>query len=141
MNGDVLVFAQVMTIIVASTGAFVAIGLGARMLWRAGSRVRSRALPPVDDTRMDRLEAAVDAIAIEVERISESQRYTVSLLSERLPAQSDAVGELQAGSSLTPERRVGTLNLLSELGTTLTMQRRLGYQPGVKRDDGAGASA
>ena len=36
MNGDVLVFAQVMTIIVTSTGAFVAIGLGARMLWRAG---------------------------------------------------------------------------------------------------------
>jgi hypothetical protein len=50
-------------------------------------------------------------------------------------------GELQADSSLTPERRVGTLNLLSELGTTLTMQRRLGYQPGVKRDDSAGASA
>ena len=50
-------------------------------------------------------------------------------------------GDLQAGSSLTPERRVGTLNLLSELGTTLTMQRRLGYEAGVKRDDGAGASA
>ena len=50
-------------------------------------------------------------------------------------------GELQAGSNLTPERRVGTLNLLSELGTTLTMQRRLGYQSGVKRDDSAGASA
>ena len=45
---------------------------------------------------MERLEAAVDAIAIEVERISESQRYTVGLLSERLPAQSDRVGELQA---------------------------------------------
>ena len=85
MEGDVLVFAQVMTVIVASTGAFVAIGLGARMLWRAGSRAKSKAVPPVDDTRLDRLEAAVDAIAIEVERISESQRYTVSLLSDRLP--------------------------------------------------------
>ena len=94
MNGDVLVFAQVMTIIVVSTGAFVAIGLGARMLWRAGSRVKSRAVVPVDDTRLDRLEAAVDAIAIEVERISESQRYTVGLLSERLPSRSDQVGEL-----------------------------------------------
>jgi transcriptional regulator with XRE-family HTH domain len=50
-------------------------------------------------------------------------------------------GELEAGSSLPPERRVDTLNLLSELGTTLTMQRRLGHQQGVSLDDSAGASA
>ena len=50
-------------------------------------------------------------------------------------------GEADAGSSLPPERRVGTLNLLSELGTTLTMQRRLGHQRVVTVDDGAGASA
>jgi hypothetical protein len=50
-------------------------------------------------------------------------------------------GELEAGSTLPPERRVGTLNLLSELGTTLTMQRRLGRQRGVELDDSAGASA
>ena len=50
-------------------------------------------------------------------------------------------GDLQAGSNLPAERRVGTLNLLSELGTTLTMQRRLGRQPGVKLDDSPGASA
>lgn len=50
-------------------------------------------------------------------------------------------GELQAGSSLPTERRVGTLNLLSELGTTLTMQRRLAHQRDVELDDSAGASA
>ena len=50
-------------------------------------------------------------------------------------------GEQQPGSSLAPERRVGTLNLLSELGNTLTMQRRLGYQPSIKLDDSTGASA
>src|ERR1051326_8674955 len=33
-------------------------------------------------------------------------------------------GESLAGSSLPAERRVGTLNLLSELGATLTLQRR-----------------
>jgi hypothetical protein len=50
-------------------------------------------------------------------------------------------GEREAGSSLPPERRVGTLNLLSELGTTLTMQRRLdGHRPG-RVDDGSSASA
>ena len=34
-------------------------------------------------------------------------------------------GESEQGSDVPPERRVGTLNLLSELGTTLTLQRRL----------------
>ena len=34
-------------------------------------------------------------------------------------------GETDHGSGLPAERRVGTLNLLSELGTALTLQRRL----------------
>ena len=105
MNGDVLVFAQVMTVIVASTGAFVGIGLISRMLWRAGSRAKQRTVAPVDDSRLERLEAAVDAIAIEVERISESQRFTVALLSDRLPPRSDRVGELPVAGSM---KRVNT---------------------------------
>lgn len=105
MDNDVLVFAQVMTVIVMSTGAFVAIGLGARLLWRAGSRMKPHVLPPMDDSRLERLEAAVDAIAIEVERISESQRFTVNLLSDRLPPRSDRVGELAAPGSM---KRVNT---------------------------------
>jgi hypothetical protein len=100
MDGDVLVFAQVMTVIVGSTGAFVAIGLIARMLWRAGSRTKQRTVAPVDDARMERLEAAVDAIAIEVERISESQRFTVGLLSDRLPPRTDRVNELPSPNSV-----------------------------------------
>jgi hypothetical protein len=41
-------------------------------------------------------------------------------------------GDTEAGTSLPTERRVGTLNLLSELGTTLTMQRRLqAHRPAV----------
>ena len=42
-------------------------------------------LPPssaISDDRMMRLEAAVESIAIEVERISEGQRFTTKLLSE-----------------------------------------------------------
>jgi hypothetical protein len=38
-------------------------------------------------------------------------------------------GESEPASQLPPERRVGTLNLLSELGTTLTLQRRLSVGP------------
>lgn len=37
----------------------------------------------VADGRLERLEHAVDAIALEIERISEGQRFTTKLLSEQ----------------------------------------------------------
>jgi len=37
-------------------------------------------------SRLDRLEHAVDAIAIEVERVSESQRFVAKVLVERPPS-------------------------------------------------------
>jgi hypothetical protein len=36
--------------------------------------------------RLQRMEQAIDSIAIEVERISEGQRFTTKLLAERVPA-------------------------------------------------------
>lgn len=42
--------------------------------------------PAALDERLTRIEQAVDAIAIEVERMSESHRFTSRLLAERLPA-------------------------------------------------------
>ena len=39
-------------------------------------------LAPVSDERMARLEMAVESIALEVERISEGQRFTTKLLSD-----------------------------------------------------------
>ncbi|HEU4990100.1 MAG: hypothetical protein KGL93_05925 [Gemmatimonadota bacterium] len=43
----------------------------------------ARALPPEADQRLARIEQAVDAIALEVERISEGQRFTTRLLADR----------------------------------------------------------
>jgi len=40
------------------------------------------AIPPEVVGRLERIEQAVDAISIEVERISEGQRFTTQLLSE-----------------------------------------------------------
>lgn len=40
-------------------------------------------IAPATDARLDRIEHAVEAIAVEVERISEGQRFTTKLLSER----------------------------------------------------------
>ena len=54
---------------------------------RMKAREQQHSLPStrVED-RLDRIEQAVDAIAIEVERMSESQRFTTRLLTERLPS-------------------------------------------------------
>ena len=55
----------------------------ARNMWRRGSRqVAGVVASPESAQRMERLEQAVDAIAIEIERVSEGQRYMTRLLGE-----------------------------------------------------------
>jgi hypothetical protein len=41
------------------------------------------AIPPDVAMRLERMETAIDSIAVEVERISEGQRFTTKLLSEK----------------------------------------------------------
>ncbi len=94
---ETLVFAQVMTVIVMSTAAFVAIGLGTRILWRKGSVVTPPRDAHYDEDRQRRLETAVDAIAIEVERISEAQRFMVGLLSDPISVRRGERTELASG--------------------------------------------
>jgi uncharacterized coiled-coil protein SlyX len=70
----------------------------ARLLWKRGSRMPDAPpsqLPADSTRRFDQLEHAVDAIAIEVERISENQRYLTKLLSE--PRPNVAVGAGRGG--------------------------------------------
>jgi hypothetical protein len=55
----------------------------ARRIWRGGRRGA-----PVDlesSPRLQRMEQAIESIAIEVERIGEAQRFTTKLLAERQP--------------------------------------------------------
>lgn len=106
MSPDVIEFAQVMIVTLTSVAGFIAIGLGTRVLWRMGSRPSKRSLPdPAVREELQRLQTAVDAIAIEVERISEAQRFTVTLLSKGVPAGGERLGELPrrgSGSRDTP---------------------------------------
>lgn len=88
MDHDVLMFAQVMAIIVATVASLVAVGVGARALWRVGNRTASE-VKGATPAQLQHIETALDAIAIEVERISEGQRYTMNVLSDRLPARSE----------------------------------------------------
>src|SRR4051812_30920248 len=106
MERDFLTFAQVMTVMAMSTASFIAIGLGTRILWRKGSNVKPKQVSPVDEERQQRLENAVDAIAIEVERISEAQRFMVGLLSQpnavARPDRKELGASERAGRVITP---------------------------------------
>jgi len=55
----------------------------ARRLWVRG--VRRDVLDLENSPRLQRIEQAVEAIAVEVERIGEAQRFTTKLLTERQP--------------------------------------------------------
>jgi len=67
-----------------ATGAGIALAaalLYARLFRRR--RVTSAPTPATDSARLARLEQAIEAVAIEVERISEGQRFVAQLLAER----------------------------------------------------------
>ena len=87
MELNPILFTQLAIVVVATVAALTGIALGARVLWRLTGRARPReSLPGVSADDFRRLETAVETIAIEVERISEAQRFTAALLSERAPS-------------------------------------------------------
>lgn len=55
----------------------------ARLIWKRASSPPRPRLDAETQERMRRLESAVDTVAIEVERISEGQRFVTKLLAER----------------------------------------------------------
>ena len=67
------------TILAIVAVVLLATGVGGFRL----SKREPRQSPPLEDERLQRLEQAVDAIALEIERIAEAQRFTTKLLSER----------------------------------------------------------
>jgi hypothetical protein len=75
-------------IIMFSSVPIIAIGYPiARAYARRIEGTPSRPAVPGDVTaRLERMEQAIDSIAVEVERISEGQRFTTKLLAERTAA-------------------------------------------------------
>ena len=67
---------------------------------KIGADPKYQGIPPAVTTRLDRIEQAVEAIAVEVERISEGQRFTTKLLSEG----KSVPDSRQIASTGTPER-------------------------------------
>jgi len=67
-------------------GGVVVIRLTFAIARRLEGKPASVSLSPDLASRLERIEQAVDSVAIEVERISEGQRFTTKLLNERSPA-------------------------------------------------------
>ena len=70
--------------------------------YRERSRGQQLGISPIGgeiSNRLERIEQAIEAIAVEVERISEGQRFTTRLLSERAdrPSQGEGARHLQGG--------------------------------------------
>jgi hypothetical protein len=86
------------TVLIASNVA-VAIALV-----RARKRIRQleQGHPSLSTGGSERLEQAVEAIAIEVERISEGQRFTTKLLAERRDATPEIEPRRAPGQIITP---------------------------------------
>ncbi|MEP6733050.1 MAG: hypothetical protein ABJE10_20575 [bacterium] len=74
-------------IIAVSSIPIIAIGLPLVRAYaaRLNRMPVASAVPTEIASRLERMEQAIDSIAIEVERISEGQRFTTKLLAERVP--------------------------------------------------------
>jgi hypothetical protein len=79
----------------------IIIGLPIARAW-ARKQDRVPTIPPELTARLERMEQAIDSIAIEVERISEGQRFTTRLLAER--SGSREANQLPGVSASPPER-------------------------------------
>jgi hypothetical protein len=72
----------------------------ARRLWKGTTKVVSQ-IPGALEARLTRFEQSIDAVAIEIERVSEGQRFLTKVLSEQNPR---AIG---AGPAQPIETRAG----------------------------------
>ena len=72
-----------MALFVGMVGAWFGAHFGARRAVRRAFRDRIEIPSIVTEVRYDELARSIDAIALEVERISEAQRFVAKLLAER----------------------------------------------------------
>ena len=81
----------------------IAIAL-ARLLWKRATTHAPPPLPGETSQRLERLEQAMDAVALEMERVSEGQRFMTRILTEPNP-QSNALAALEAGRQASDAHR------------------------------------
>jgi hypothetical protein len=100
VDEDIVVpIAGMIMVIVLALGIPLVVAHIKRLGQRDGSRQDS-----LSDDRLDRIEHAIDAMAVEVERIAEGQRFVTRLLADRAPEQVPLPSGRQVGSRGEPSR-------------------------------------
>jgi hypothetical protein len=82
MEPDVITFFQVSVIIILLTGALSAIVVG--LVRGLSSKPKHLNAGDPQSLQLEQLQQSIDAIAVEVERIAEAQRFSAKLLAERV---------------------------------------------------------
>jgi len=87
-------------ILAISCAPIIAIGMPiARAYARRLESKPTAAIPSDVTSRLERMEQAIDSIAIEVERISEGQRFTTKLLADRTGTERSDAPAVRPGAS------------------------------------------
>lgn len=89
---------QIMTVVCISVITFGVTICMIAAAFAARARAKVKGSPDVSklDSRLDRIEQSLDSVAVEIERVSEAQRFSARMLAERregAPAQLPAVEE------------------------------------------------
>ena len=71
-------------------------------IWMKRLDVRRTTSLDALDQKLERIDTAIDAIALEVERISEAQRFTARVMAERDPGKLPQPGRPSDGRVITP---------------------------------------
>lgn len=87
---------QIMTVVCVAVITFGVSVCMIAMAFGARARAKLKGSPDLStfDARLERIEQSLESVAVEVERVSEAQRFTARILSERrdgAPAQLPAV--------------------------------------------------
>jgi hypothetical protein len=84
---------------------FMTLGLPVSIAWARRifrGRPQPTPLPPEYSSRLDNIERAIDAVAIEVERISEGQRFVTKIFAQRQDPAAKAAPATPAAESAEP---------------------------------------
>jgi hypothetical protein len=105
----ILIFAGGVALFVGSISAWLGAHFGARRAVKRAFRDRIEIPSLVTEVRYDELARSIDAIALEVERISEGQRFAAKLLVERANAtvNTSVVNAPTVATSAIPRREPG----------------------------------
>jgi hypothetical protein len=105
----ILIAAGGMALFVGSISAWLGAHFGARRAVKRAFRDRFEIPSIVTEVRYDELARSIDAIALEVERISEAQRFAAKLLVERANAtvNTSVVNAPTVATAAIPRREPG----------------------------------